>query len=266
MTAPTVVDVSLVSHGHGALALGAMNALALSLPPSSSMRLWLTLNLPEPELEESVQSKVWPFELHTIHNLAPLGFGANHNQAFGHARSAGAGQWFAVMNPDIFWPPDAQAFWADLADKAWPSEVGLVCPKQIDAQGQLQDFARQLMTPWSLAWRVLRRLLGLKPAGVAASVESADWVNGACMVWRTEAFAQIGGFDERYFMYCEDTDICLRLQLAGWCMASAGMAVVHDARRNTGRSLRHLRWHVRSMLRLWCSSAFWRFLLRNKMN
>ena len=265
MTAPTITDVSLVSHGHGALVLEAMNSLVRSLPPYLSMRLWLTLNLPEPELEQTVLSNVWPFELHIIHNPAPLGFGANHNQAFAHAHNVGSGQWFVVMNPDIFWHSEAELFWADLAANAFPAEVGLVCPKQFDSQGRPEDFARQLITPWSLAWRVLRRLLGFTPAGVAASVESADWVNGACMVWRTEAFGQIGGFDEGYFMYCEDADICLRLQLAGWRMAMADVAVVHDARRNTGRSFRHLRWHVRSMLRLWCSSTFWHYLLRHRM-
>ena len=120
------------------------------------------------------------------------------------------------------------------------------------------------MTPWGIALRVLRKVLGAPASGVAASVEQADWVNGACMVWRTEAFAALGGFDERYFMYCEDTDICLRLQLAGCRMRSAPVTVVHDARRHTGRNWRHLRWHMTSMWRLWCSAAFWRYVLRKQ--
>ncbi|MFM8575297.1 MAG: glycosyltransferase family 2 protein, partial [Limnohabitans sp.] len=142
--------------------------------------------------------------------------------------------------------------------------VGLLCPMQVDAQAQPQDFARCLMTPWGLASRALRRMLGAAPSGVAPSVAEADWVNGACMVWRSQAFAALQGFDERYFMYCEDTDICLRLQLAGWRMQAADLTVVHDARRNTARSMRHLAWHLRSMLRLWCSKAYWAYVLRPK--
>lgn len=97
---------------------------------------------------------------------------------------------------------------------------------------------------------------------MAASVEQADWVNGACLFFRSEAFSELKGFDERYFMYCEDTDICLRLQLAGWSMQGADWAVMHDARRNTGRSLRHLGWHLRSLWRLWASDSFWDFVRR----
>ena len=86
------------------------------------------------------------------------------------------------------------------------------------------------------------------------------------MVWRAKAFAAVGGFDERYFMYCEDTDICLRLQLAGWHMREAPVTVVHDARRHTGRDWRHLRWHMASVWRLWSSAAFWRYVFRTRVS
>lgn len=260
------VHVSIVSHGHGDLVLRSLECLAQSLGTDAiRVRVWLTLNLPEPDLQAVVSLRTWPFEVTMILNDQALGFGKNHNQAFRRASAAGRPLWFVVMNPDIFWPAHAEAFWANLANDRWPQDVGLVCPRQIDNQAQAQDFARHLMTPWSLAWRVVRRALSLPPAGVAVSVDAADWVNGACMVWRVAAFEQIGGFDERYFMYCEDTDICLRSQLANWRKAGSDLSVVHDARRNTGRSLQHLRWHVRSMWRLWCSSSFWQFLLSNRM-
>lgn len=264
VTQPSIA-VSLVSHGHGELVLQALHALSASVREVQvSLRVWLTLNLPEPALQSAVQECDWPFELTQIDNPHPLGFGANHNQAYALSRAVeGGSDWFVVMNPDIFWPHDGTAFWQSLLID-WSSDVGLVCPAQTDQQGRRQDFARGLMTPWGMVWRVLRRLLGASPSGVADSVDQADWINGACMVWRAQAFAAVGGFDKRYFMYCEDTDICLRLRLAGWRMREAEVTVVHDARRNTGRSWRHLSWHIRSMLRLWCSRAYWAYLLRFK--
>lgn len=255
----SILTVSLVSHGHGALVVQALQSLAVSLQGSGlQVRVLLTLNLPESDLERDLESQVWPFALEFIRNAKPLGFGANHNQAFARCQAP----WFAVVNPDIFWPADDVSFWTALQQDIWPARVGVVCPQQLDADGHLQDFTRDLMTPWGLLARVWRRWRGGAPLGVAASVAQADWVNGACMVFRAQAFADLKGFDERYFMYCEDTDICLRLQLAGWSMLGVDWAVVHDAQRNTGRSWRHLAWHLRSMLRLWLSGAFWRFVRR----
>jgi len=67
----------------------------------------------------------------------------------------------------------------------------------------------------------------------------------------------MGGFDERYFMYCEDVDLCLRLRLAGLRLVRAPVSVVHAGRGASRRSAVHLAWHVRSLLRLWCSRSFW---------
>lgn len=257
------MHISLVSHGHGLLVLNALRCLAQSVPSDYPVKVWLTLNLWEPELEIALDAYTWPFDLQKIQNVIPSGFGVNHNQAFDHAQAIGGVSWFVILNPDIFFPAYAHAFWHSL-QQGWPADVGLLCPSQVDTRGYPQDFARRLMTPSGLAIRLFRRLLGYAASGVAESVITADWVNGACMVWRSEVFGALRGFDERYFMYCEDTDICLRLQLAGWRMQAADLRVVHDARRNTGRSMRHLAWHLRSMLRLWCSKAYWAYVLRPK--
>ncbi len=244
--------------------MSALKHLQVSLGAiADQARVWVTLNLPEPELESSLAAQLWPFEVQLVLNTWPLGFGANHNQAHARASAAQRRSWFLVMNPDILWPEDASPFWKSLMEEgALPPQVGMVCPTQVDVDGHRQDFARTLMTPLSLLARMVRRLLRLQPSDVTTSVESAHWVNGACMLFRSEAFEALGGFDERYFMYCEDCDMCLRLQLAGWSLRSAPVTVIHDAQRATGRSLRHLGWHLRSLLRLWCSATFWRFLRR----
>jgi GT2 family glycosyltransferase len=82
------------------------------------------------------------------------------------------------------------------------------------------------------------------------------------MVWRAPVFAALGGFDERYYLYGEDVDICLRLQLAGYTMAAAPVALVHLAQRQTGRSWQHLAWHVSSLAKLWTSASFWHYVWR----
>jgi GT2 family glycosyltransferase len=80
------------------------------------------------------------------------------------------------------------------------------------------------------------------------------------MLFRSEAFSAIGGFDEGYHLYIEDVDICTRLRLAGWTLRQCpGASVIHDARKQSHRSLKFTRWHIAGMLRYWFSRSFWRY-------
>jgi len=100
--------------------------------------------------------------------------------------------------------------------------------------------------------------------GAAAEVQDVDWVSGACFLVRRTAFEQVGGFDESYFMYAEDVDLCWRLGRAGWRVAYAPTAeVTHLQGRSTDRHpYRMILEHHRSLLRFASrSSTGWRTVL-----
>ncbi len=82
-------------------------------------------------------------------------------------------------------------------------------------------------------------------------LEVVDWVSGACFLVRRSAFEQIGGFDESYFMYLEDVDLCWRLAAAGWRVGYAPSATVtHLQGVSTDRHpYRMIIEHHRSLLR-----------------
>ncbi len=92
-------------------------------------------------------------------------------------------------------------------------------------------------------------------------VLTADWVSGACFLVRRDAFEEVGGFDESYFMYAEDVDLCWRLGRRGWRVAYAPAAeVTHIQGRSTDRHpYRMILEHHRSLLRFAArSSDGWR--------
>jgi GT2 family glycosyltransferase len=77
------------------------------------------------------------------------------------------------------------------------------------------------------------------------------------MLFPRQVFEQLHGFDERYFLYYEDVDMCGRLQLAGYKVAVCPQAqIVHHAQRSSHRSLKYLRWHLASMLRFFFSPVY----------
>lgn len=208
----------------------------------------LTINVPEPALVAQVQARRWAFALTMLQNLQPKGFGANHNAAFGHSTF----EYFCVLNPDIDF--DADPF-TDLISLLAEPQAGCSFPVQVDTAGRSQDSARSVPSPSALLERY-------NPFGVAHQAKSSstpDWVNGAFMLFRADVFRDLGGFDERFFMYCEDVDICLRLRLAGYRLVCSDVKVTHAAHRSSRGNLKHLLWHVVSLLRLWTSLPYRQF-------
>ena len=240
---PTVT-VSVVSHGHGEQVMQLLCKLhALCLVHVG--QVVLTINVPEPMLQAQVQARHWAFELTLLQNPQPKGFGANHNAAFKHSTL----DYFCVLNPDIDFDADPLG---DLILKLADPLAGCSFPVQVDAAGHLQDHARSVPSPVALLARY-------NPFGIARQVRGLStpyWVNGAFMLFRASVYRGLGGFDERYFMYCEDVDICLRLQLAGFALSRSSVKVTHAAHRSSRVNIRHLAWHVVSLLRLWTSKPY----------
>ena len=243
----TAVTISIVSHAQMHLVLPLLQDLH-TIHHTTPLHVVLTLNLPE-ELPCSPTEFAYPLQV--LHNAHPQGFGANHNQAFKQAQ----GDFFCVLNPDIRiahnpFPALLKAF----ADNT----RGLAAPCIHNSSGQLEDSARKFPTPLRIAHRVLtrRRTRDYPPTQAAFH---PDWVGGMFMMLPTPVYRQLGGFDERYFLYYEDVDLCARARLAGLNVVQLPLpGVVHDAQRASHRDAKYLRWHLGSMLRFFSSGVFLR--------
>lgn len=238
----SLVSVSIVNHGHDEMVgslIGDLAALSVT-----RLEIILTQNIPEVRRSFSTAS---PFHSVLIDNAKPKGFGANHNAAFARAK----GDVFCVLNPDI--RIARNPFPALLAELSRPN-VGVAAPRIVDPSGVIEDSARRFPT---VAFLARKALGGARVVDYDVDEEpiSPDWIAGMFMVFRKEAFAAVGGFDENYFLYYEDVDICRRLRSRGFDIRMVpSVEAIHDARRQSRRSLRHIRWHLGSMVRYFLGS------------
>lgn len=245
---------SIVSHGHGTLLVALLRDLDAQ-PSLSGATVIVTLNIAEPFEAGDFAS----LKLVVVRNPVPKGFGANHNAAFANCTTP----WFVVLNPDLRLS-GGEPFSALAARAATIDRLAVIAPRIVSPAGATEDAVRHNLTPWSL---VGRRILGQR-APVRHDQPSRRgnpffWLAGMCLVFDAGVYRAIGGFDERIFLYGEDFEICARLYDLGYAIAvDSDVSVVHDARRDSHRSLRHLRWHLQSLFRIWRSPAFWRTTFR----
>ncbi len=242
------VTISIVSHGQMELVLPLLQDLE-AIHHTTPLHVVLTLNVPEdlPCVPED-----FAFSLQIMRNSQPLGFGANHNRAFSQAQ----GGIFCVLNPDI---RITQNPFPDLLKACADPHTGLAAPAIYSPSGQLEDSARKFPTPWRIAHRVLTRRR-TRDYAAPTTVLHPDWVAGMFLLLRTTVYRQLGGFDERYFLYYEDVDLCARARLAGLEIVQLALpGVIHNAQRASHRDPKYLRWHVGSMLKFFTSAAFLRW-------
>jgi N-acetylglucosaminyl-diphospho-decaprenol L-rhamnosyltransferase len=245
-----MVDLSMVSHGQGIMVCTLLEDIGRSCA-QTPLRVILTLNLPE---KLPFDPEGFPFPVMILQNPKPLGFGANHNQAFQRSAS----DFFGVLNPDLRFNLDP--FPALLTHLKTNPRLGVIAPLVVNRNNEPEDNARKLPTPFSL----ICRYLGLKHLdySIGQNLLTPDWVAGMFLLFPRNVFQTVGGFDERYYMYYEDFNLCIRLRLAGYEVGlEPRVSVLHEARRESHRNLTYLKWHLTSIMRMFASAAYLRYLL-----
>ena len=235
-----MITVSIVSHGQAVLVERLLADLAAL--GRSDLHFVVTLNIPEEPPATSGLDVRW------IRNAMRMGFGANHNQAL----RGSTDEFVCILNPDVRLRGDP---FPDLLAALAPASAGLAAPRVVTSSGSVENSARRFPTFLSLAAKALRMNAPLDyPDGDATL--SPDWVAGMFMLARRTAFEAVHGFDERYFMYYEDVDLCRRLRRAGLDVRLVQSArIVHDAQRASHRDPRYLKWHLASIARFLLSGS-----------
>ena len=230
------ISVSIVSHSHGDLLLRLLNQL--NRHAQNVSKVIVTLNVPE---NIHIDAKSYSFELIVIRNKQPKGFAANHNEAFIHCNT----EYYCILNPDIQIHADPFLYLVDcLKEKSY----GIAAPAVINSKGEREDSARKFPTPLMIFKKALADEKGIYPVLDDQSVTFPDWVAGMFLLFPSRVFNDLAGFDEGYFLYYEDVDICLRAWREGYpVMYCSAVTVIHDAQRDSHKDMQFLLWHLKSL-------------------
>lgn len=186
-----------------------------------------------------------------IRNTRNVGFATAVNQG----AAASTSPLLLIMNPDCRLTAGAIASLAAVLERH--AQCAIAGPRILNPDGSVQGSARgdpDMMTGLFGRTALLQRLMpslsvakrNVVPAeanGGGGDGVVVDWLSGACMLARRSALAAVGGFDERYFLYWEDADLCRRLRSRGYHVryvpeATAVHRVGHSSRTARAASVR----------------------------
>jgi N-acetylglucosaminyl-diphospho-decaprenol L-rhamnosyltransferase len=202
-----------------------------------------------------------------LHRPDNPGYGASANH--GVAELAKVPDLIVICNPDIVWQPHTlETLITEMESRP---TVGIAGPRLLNTDGSTYPSARAFpgirigighalfgdvwkTNPWTT--RYLGTQEGTEPRIV-------DWLSGACVMVRSETFTAIGGFDEGYFMFVEDVDLCFRAKKQGWrSLFVPEASLTHSGAHSTGpRMAEMVKAHHQSMrkflFRLYEGPVYW---------
>lgn len=218
---------------------------------SPIQKLFIIDNSSNDELRDYVKDNP---KTHYIHSLN-LGYGSGHNVALKKAIEEGA-EYHAILNPDVYWYDNVIEELVAYMDSN--IDCGLAMPKVLYPNGDTQYLCKLIPAPADL---ILRRFIPLKSwqekhdfnyemqwTGYDKIME-VPILSGCFMMLRCDVIKNIGGFDERYFMYAEDVDLCRRIGEVSKTMFYPNVSIYHEYAKGSYGNKKMLKMHILSIIK-----------------
>lgn len=184
-----------------------------------------------------------------------LGFGHGHNIGIRKAIEKEA-RYHIVINPDVYWDGSVIEQLAEFMDAH--TDCGLVMPKVLYPSGDVQYLCKLLPTPMDLFGRrflPFRNIqekrdarFELHASGYDRTMEVPS-LSGCFMFMRVDVLKAVGGFDERFFMYAEDLDLCRRIGEVSKTMYYPGVSIYHAYGKGSYKNRKLLKYHICSVVK-----------------
>lgn len=241
------VSACIVMYESGEKTMQAIESVLASTIP---VDLHLVDNSPQ-DLASRLTHATWP-EVHYLPQQKNLGYGAGNNVVLPLLRS----QYHIIMNPDITMAPDTIERMIAFMDEH--KDVMILTPRVLYENGEEQFVPRRQPTVRYLLSRPLadkwKRAKKWRDAYTLADREITEptcvqFATGCFIMIRTHLFYQLGGFDKRFFLYHEDSDLSRRVLKHGQIVYHPDFCVTHAWKRASAHSREALRRHIFSTLK-----------------
>ncbi|WP_220721026.1 glycosyltransferase family 2 protein [Agarivorans litoreus] len=240
------VFISVVSHGHGSL----IKELACLEQLAEHFVVVVKVNKEEPKLVSYLEQH----GIHYIDSEYGLGFGHNNNVVFRYCQAKlgmTEDDFFCVFNPDLVAESEVISQLIDEMKLDGCELAGVNLFK--DRAWTIPDNS---IRHFPTLLEFIKSFLGV---GNSTQIDkdkitkstTVDWAAGSFLAFQSSLYSRLKGFDEGYFMYCEDIDICFRSKQLGAQLRFYPEAKMLHLAKHANRKLfsKHFYWHVTSVIR-----------------
>lgn len=253
------ISVGIVSYNNHDTVSECLDSLFKTLSGRLSMQVFVVNNSQTDSLDDLKEK----FPVQVIPMSENVGFGKGHNALLPLIDS----RYHAVVNPDVIFVEDVFDKLFDFLES--DPKIGCVAPLMYSADGKLQDVYRRelsvvdLLARYSPDW--LKRLSAVQNRctyHVMSDIDKTvpfecEFIQGSFLVMPSELFRELEGFDERFFMYAEDADLCKRIRKMHRIVECfPDCKVVHKWERASHRNFKLFRIHFASLVKYFCKHSF----------
>lgn len=263
-----ILSVSLVLYNHQYSQVEELIISVLACP--FKVRLSIIDNSPRDKFARELPSGL-PISYNFVGKN--LGYGRAHNLAI--EKSLKHAKYHLVLNPDIRFLPAALQQMIHYLD-ANPN-IGLLMPKVLYPSGEIQHLCKLMPTPFDL---IMRRFIPnflqpwFKPRMEKYELKHKDYnqgmevpnLSGCFMLMRCEALQYTGMFDDRFFMYLEDTDLCRRINQQFQTVYYPEVSIIHHYEKGSYKNTRLLLYHISSAFKYFGKYGWFFDTVRSTVN
>ncbi len=229
-------------------------AMGSFLDSTLSKKLYIIDNSPSNEFKNKIQND----SVEYIYSNKNIGFGMGHNSILHKLTSKN--KYHLILNPDVSFHPEILE---KLVLKMESSEsLSMIAPRVLNTNNKLLYTARRYPNLFELIFRFLGIFKKFTSTGEYKNQNhkksfSPDFVQGSFMLFKTDDLLQLNGFDNRFFMYMEDVDICRRIdQLGKKKLFYPKVEIIHTHRKGSTKSIKLFIIHISSIIKYFMKWGF----------